>query len=205
MKHYGDIRELSGYDIPPVNVIVGGSPCQGLSIAGAGRGLADERSGLFFEQIRIIKEMREHDIGMGIPARFCRPRLMVWENVIGALTSGAEKGADFQAVLSEVIHVVRRDAPAVPVPCGGWPAAGCISGVGDSGQPFSAAWRLHNAEFWGVPQRRRRVALVVDFAGLAAPEVLFERDFMQESDGAGGTRRENDYEPDQTGAEEADP
>lgn len=175
MKHYGDITQLSGYDLPVVDVITGGSPCQDLSVAGKRAGLDGERSGLFMEQIRIVKEMREKDGSTGRSGVMVRPRYMVWENVPGAFSSGNPKGADFQAVLEEIVKVVCKEAPLVPIPKDGWPKAGCISGVGDSGCTFSVCWRLHDAQYWGVPQRRKRISLVADFGGLSAPEILFER------------------------------
>lgn len=170
MIHLGDITKIDGKRIEPVDVIVGGSPCQDLSVAGKRAGLAGERSGLYMDQIRIIKEMRDADHQRGRPDELCRPRYMVWENVPGAFSS--QKGADFAAVLEEVIRVVEPKAPDVPVPEKGWPTAGCI--YDDMGR-WSVAWRVHDAQFWGVPQRRRRIALVADFGGLSAPEVLFER------------------------------
>ena len=175
MKHYGDITQLSGYDLPVVDVIIGGSPCQDLSVAGKREGLKGERSGLFMEQVRIVKEMRKKDGSTGRAGFLVRPRYLVWENVPGALSSGNPKGADFQAVLEEICKIVCEEAPPVPVPKDGWPKAGCISGVGDSGCAFSVCWRLHDAQFWGVPQRRKRIALVADFGGLSAPQILFER------------------------------
>ena len=170
MKHYGDITKLSGYDLPPVDCITGGSPCQDLSLAGKRAGLAGERSGLFMEQVRIVKEMRERDREQGRPAEFVRPRYMVWENVPGALSSNG--GADFQAVLTEIVRIAEPDADDVPMPEKKWPTAGCLY---DEMGRWSVAWRIHDAQFWGVPQRRKRIALVADFAGLSAPEVLFER------------------------------
>ena len=121
MKHYGDITKLSGWDLPIVDVITGGSPCQDLSIAGVAAdghraGLSGERSGLFLEQIRIVKEMREHDRSIGRPDEYLRPRFMVWENVTGALSSGKPKGADFQIVLTEIARIANPDAPDVPMP-----------------------------------------------------------------------------------------
>ena len=188
MKHLGDITKISGYDIPVVDVITGGSPCQDLSVAGKRAGLQGERSGLFMEQMRVIKEMRERDMRDGRTAFMVRPRFMVWENVPGAFSSGEPKGADFQAVLEEIVKVVCEEVPSIPIPKDGWSKAGCISGVGDSGCPFSISWRLHDAQFWGAtqfvdgrvlrlgtPQLRKRVALVADFGGLSAPEILFER------------------------------
>ena len=173
MIHVGDITKLNGADLPPVDVITGGSPCQDLSVAGKRAGLEGERSGLFMEQIRIVKEMREHDRRTGRAGWSIRPRYMVWENVPGAFSSGKPKGADFQAVLTEIVKVCEPEAPDVPFPeGGGWPKAGCLySDVG----AWSIAWRVHDAQFWGVPQRRKRIALVADFGGMSAPEVLFER------------------------------
>ena len=171
MKHYGDITRISGYTAKPVNVIIGGSPCQDLSVAGKRAGLAGERSGLFMEQIRIIKEMREADAQRGRTGRDVRPRFMVWENVPGAFSSNG--GADFGAVLQETVRVVEPQAPPVPVPERGWPLAGCLIGAGGV---WSVAWRVLDAQFWGVPQRRRRIALVADFGGECAPEILFERE-----------------------------
>ena len=174
MKHFGDICKLSGYELPIVDVITGGSPCQDLSVAGKRAGLAGERSGLFMEQMRIVKEMRERDVrDNGRTAWAIRPRFMVWENVPGAFSSGNPKGADFAAVIEEIIKVAEPNACVqVCVPNGGWSKAGCY--YAENGG-WSIAWRLHDAQFWGVPQRRKRISLVADFGGLAAPEVLFER------------------------------
>lgn len=171
MKHYGDITRISGYTVEPVSVIIGGSPCQDLSVAGKRAGLAGERSGLFMEQIRIIKEMREADAQRGRIGKDVRPRFMVWENVPGAFSSN--RGADFGAVLQETVRVAEPQAPPVPVPERGWPLAGCLIGAGGV---WSVAWRVLDAQFWGVPQRRRRIALVADFGGECAPEILFERE-----------------------------
>ena len=170
MKHVGDIRDIHGWDLEPVDVITGGSPCQDLSVAGRREGLAGERSGLFLEQIRIIKEMREHDRSTGRADEYLRPRYVVWENVPGAFSSG--KGADFAKVLEEFGKIVCPDMPHVEVPKGGWSKSGCIY---DEMGKWSIAWRVHDAQYWGVPQRRKRIALVADFAGLSAAEVLFER------------------------------
>jgi len=185
MKHFGDITQLSGYDLPIVDVIVGGSPCQDLSVAGKRAGLkhselGDEettRSGLFMEQMRIVKEMREADVRRNGRSGFLvRPRFMVWENVPGAFSSGTPKGADFAAVIEEIIKVCEPNADLhVDVPSGGWTKSGCFySGDGS----WSIAWRVHDAQFWGVPQRRKRISLVADFGGLSAPEVLFVRKGM---------------------------
>lgn len=174
MKHYGDITKISGYDVPTVDVVTGGSPCQDLSVAGKRAGLAGERSGLFMEQMRIVKEMREADVQrFGRSGYLVRPRYMVWENVPGAFSSGSPKGSDFAAVIEEIIKVAEPNACVhVSVPDGGWTKAGCY--YSEDGR-WSVAWRLHDAQFWGVPQRRKRIALVADFGGLSAPEILFER------------------------------
>ena len=175
MKHFGDITKLSGYDLPIVDCITGGSPCQDLSVAGKREGLAGERSGLFMEQIRIVKEMRENDRRTNNrTGEYVRPRFMVWENVPGAFSSNS--GKDFQAVLTEIVRIADPNAPDVPLFGGGghkkWSKSGCL--YDDMGR-WSVAWRLHDAQFWGVPQRRKRIAVVADFGGRCAPEVLFER------------------------------
>ena len=168
MLHFGDITKISGFDVPIVDVIVGGSPCQDLSIAGLRKGLDGERSGLFMEQIRIIKEMRENDRRTGRADDDVRPRYMVWENVPGAFSSN--KGEDFRIVLEETAKVADKDA-SIPMPNKGkWSNAGCIVGDG-----WSIAWRILDAQFWGVPQRIRRIALVADFGGQSASEILFVR------------------------------
>lgn len=182
MKHVGDITKLNGAELEPVDVVTGGSPCQNLSIAGNRKGLAGEQSALFFEQIRVIREMREVDAKRGRSGQFVRPRFCVWENVPGALSSNG--GRDFQKVLSEFVRVKEPDAPDVPMPQR-WPMAGCLYGDG-----WSLAWRVHDAQFWGVPQRRKRIALVVDFGGRAAPEVLFEPHRLSWDSAAGGEARE---------------
>lgn len=174
MKHLGDITKINGAEADPVNVIIGGSPCQDLSVAGKRAGLAGERSGLFMEQLRIIKEMRQADVKRGRTGNAIRPRFMVWENVPGAFSSN--KGADFGAVLQETIKVVNEKAPVVPMPKNGWPTAGCLTDVAGK---WSIAWRVLDAQFWGVPQRRRRIALIADFGGLTAPEILFERESVR--------------------------
>ena len=168
MIHFGDITKISGYDAPPVDVIVGGSPCQDLSIAGKRAGLDGERSGLFMEQLRIIKEMRENDRRNGRADDNVRPRYMVWENVPGAFSS--HKGEDFRIVLEETAKVADKNA-SIPMPDKGkWANSGCVMGDG-----WSIAWRILDAQFWGVPQRRRRIALVADFGGQSASEILFVR------------------------------
>lgn len=173
MKHLGDITKLDGAAIEPVWCVTGGSPCQDLSIAGKRAGLAGARSGLFMEQIRVIKEMRKHDKQLGWAGELIRPRYMVWENVPGALSSN--KGRDFAAVLEETIRLVEPEAPGIEVPAKGWPTWG---GYRDVDGRWSVAWRVHDAQYWGVPQRRRRIALVADFGGDTAWEILFERQSM---------------------------
>ena len=170
MIHLGDITKIDGISVEPVWCVTGGSPCQDLSIAGKRAGLAGARSGRFMEQIRVIKEMREHDKQLGRTGELIRPRYMVWENVPGALSSN--KGRDFAAVLEETIRLVEPEAPSVEVPEKGWPTWG---GYRDVDGRWSVAWRVHDAQYWGVPQRRRRIALVADFGGDTAHEILFER------------------------------
>lgn len=182
MIHLGDITKIHGCSAPVVDVVIGGSPCQDLSIAGKRAGLAGERSGLYMEQIRVIREMRENDRANGRSGEFIRPRYMVWENVPGAFSSN--HGKDFAAVLEEAIRVVEPEAPPVPVPPKGWPTSGCIMGDG-----WSVAWRVLDAQFWGVPQRRRRIALVADFGGRTAPEILFVRKGLSRDSEPGGTAR----------------
>lgn len=167
MIHLGDITKISGYTAPIVDVVVGGSPCQDLSVAGKRAGLDGERSGLFMEQLRIIKEMRERDRRNGANVDI-RPRYMVWENVPGAFSSN--KAEDFRIVLEETAKVCDKDA-VIPMPNNGkWTTSGCILGDG-----WSIAWRVCDAQFYGVPQRRRRIALIADFGGHSAPEILFVR------------------------------
>ena len=171
MKHLGDITKINGAEIEAVDVITGGSPCQDLSIAGKRAGLAGARSGLFMEQIRIVKEMREHDRKSGWTGDMVRPRFMVWENVPGAFSSN--KGQDFAAVLEEIIRIAEPEAPDIEVPEKGWNTWG---GYHDEvGGRWSVAWRVHDAQHWGVPQRRRRISVVADFGGDTAGEILFER------------------------------
>lgn len=173
MKHFGDITRIDGAKIPVVDCITGGSPCQGLSIAGKRAGLADDRSGLFMQQIRIVREMRERDKARDRTDHLVRPRFMVWENVPGAFSSGNPKGADFAAVIEEIVKICEPGVGVyISIPDSGWPKSGCY--YADDGS-WSIAWRVHDAKFWGVPQRRKRIALVADFGGLSAPEILFER------------------------------
>lgn len=180
MIHLGDITKISGYDVPVVDCIIGGSPCQDLSVAGKRAGLTGERSGLFMEQIRIIKEMREQsERTTGIS----RPRFSVWENVPGALSSN--KGKDFRVVLEEFARIADKNAFIPESPKGKWSTAGAVMGDG-----WSIAWRVLDAQFWGVPQRRRRIALVADFGGITAPEILFERKGVCGHFAESGTQRQ---------------
>lgn len=169
MKHFGDINKLNGADLEPVTIIAGGSPCQDMSIAGKREGLDGSRSNLFREQIRIIKEMRESDRTAGRTGKQIRPRYMVWENVPGAFSSN--KGKDFQAVLQEIVSITDEESNVPLPPKGKWQTAGCIMG-----DHFSIAWRVLDAQYWGVPQRRKRIYLVADFGGNTAPKILFERE-----------------------------
>ena len=170
MLHVGDIIKLNGAALPPVDIICGGSPCQDLSVAGQRAGLAGERSGLFMEQTRIAKEMRKADEQRGIPTHLIRPRYLVWENVPGAFSS--TEGEDFRAVIEEIIRI-KYSSCDVPQPeSGRWQSAGAAI-LGDE---FSLAWRVLDAQFWGVAQRRRRIFLVADFGGCTAPQILFEQD-----------------------------
>ena len=162
VKHYGDVSAISGADLPPVDIITFGSPCQDMSIAGKRDGLDGSRSSLFYEAIRIVKEMRCKTNGE-------KPRFIVWENVPGAFSSN--KGQDFKAVLEAVISV-KEPSASVPAPeKKGWPDADYYVGDG-----WSVAYRVFDAQWWGVPQRRKRIYLVADFAGQSAPEILFNSD-----------------------------
>lgn len=162
MKHLGDITKIHGDQIEPVDCITFGSPCQGLSMAGKRLGFDDNRSVLFLDAARIIKEMRTATNGM-------YPTFAVWENVPGAFSSNG--GEDFRAVLEELARVEQPDASIPRPPRGGrWSKAGAIAGNG-----WSLAWRQLDAQYWGVPQRRKRIALVADFRGQRAAEILFER------------------------------
>ena len=168
MKHLGDITKISGYTVPAVDCIIGGSPCQDLSVAGKRAGLDGERSGLYMEQIRIVKELRDNDKRNGRSGVDVRPRYMLWENVPGAFSSN--KAEDFRIVLEEIAKICDENAVIPMPPKGKWTNRGCIVGDG-----WSVAWRVFDAHFWGVPQRRRRIALVADFGGQSAPEILFVR------------------------------
>lgn len=158
VKHYGDVSALSGETLPPVDIITFGSPCQDMSIAGKRAGLDGSRSNLFYEAIRIVKEMRDKTNGK-------YPRFIVWENVPGAFSSNG--GEDFKAVLESVCSV-KEDKADIPR-YEKWPNAGGI--VADD---YSVAWRVFDAQYWGVPQRRKRIYLVADFGGRRAGKILFE-------------------------------
>lgn len=163
MKHLGDITKIHGDQIEPVNCITFGSPCQDLSMAGKRLGFGGNCSVLFLDAARIIKEMRTTTNGM-------YPTFAVWENVPGAFSSNG--GEDFRTVLEELARIAQPDV-SIPRPSGRggrWSKAGAIIGNG-----WSLAWRQFDAQHWGVPQRRKRIALVVDFGGQRAPEILFER------------------------------
>lgn len=172
MKHLGDISRINGARIEPVDCITFGSPCQDLSVAGKRAGLAGERSGLFMEAVKIIREMRESTNGK-------YPAFAVWENVPGAFSSN--KGEDFRTVLEELAKVKEPGAAVPGPPKGKWRNAGAVMGDG-----WSIAWRVMDAQYWGVPQRRRRIALVMDFRGQRAGEILFERKSVQGNPSTGG-------------------
>lgn len=166
-RQLGDITKINGANIEPVDIITFGSPCQDLSVAGKRAGLSGERSSLFMEAIRVIKEMR-----YATTNEF--PRYIVWENVPRAFSSN--KGDDFRKVLEEIVRV-KDGAANVPRPANGkWQSYGAILGDG-----FSVAWRTFDAQFWGVPQRRRRIYLVTDFREERAAEILFKRNGLQRS------------------------
>ena len=172
MEHLGSVTEVHGDKVRPVDVITFGSPCQDLSVAGKRAGIHDgQRSNLFFEAVRIIKEMRDATNGR-------HPTFAVWENVPGAFSSN--KGADFRCVLEAFVRISAEIS--VPGPANGrWNPAGEI--VGDE---FSIAWRQLDAQYWGVPQRRKRIYLVADFRGGRAGEILFERESMRGNPAACG-------------------
>lgn len=182
IKHLGDVSKVKGGEIEPVDIITFGSPCQDMSIAGKRAGLkhadiGDEettRSGLFLEAIRIIKEMREATNGV-------YPRYAVWENVPGAFSSN--KGEDFRTVLDEFIKIVEKDAVMPDVPKAGWPYADCYSGNG-----WSLAYRVFDAQYWGVPQCRRRIYLVADFRGQRAGEILLKPEGLRRISAQSGTQ-----------------
>lgn len=181
MKHLGDISKINGAEIEPVDIITFGSPCQDLSVAGKRAGLKHEdngdeettRSGLFMEAVRIIKEMRNATNGE-------YPSFALWENVPGAFSSN--KGEDFRIVLEELVKIVEPTAVMPSVPQNGWPYADSYRGDG-----WSLAYRVFDAQYWGVPQRRRRIHLVLDLRGERAKEILFEREGVRGYFATGGT------------------
>lgn len=175
MKHLGDITKIDGAKIEPVDVVTFGSPCQDLSVAGKQKGLAGERSGLFLEAIRIIKEMRTATNGK-------YPTFIIWENVPGAFSSAG--GNDFRTVLEKIAQIADSEY-VIPRPPNGWTGAGAVMG-----REFSAAWRTLDAQYWGVPQRRRRIYLVADFGGRRAGKILFERDGLHGDIAQGEEARE---------------
>jgi DNA (cytosine-5)-methyltransferase 1 len=170
MKHYGDITKIDGHKVPLVDIVTGGSPCQDLSVAGKRAGLDGERSGLFMEQVRIVKEMRDESrqLCMQGANEYIRPRYLVWENVPGAFSSN--KGEDFRCVLEEIAKVADENA-VIPGLTGNakWSNAGLILGDG-----YSIAWRLHDLQYFGCPQRRKRICVLADFDGDTAGKILFE-------------------------------
>lgn len=196
MLHVGDITKLDGAALPPVDVICGGSPCQDLSVAGQRAGLAGERSGLFMEQTRIAKEMRKADEQRNVPAHLVRPRYLVWENVPGAFSSA--DGEDFRAVIEEIVRI-KYSACDVPRPeSGRWESAGAVI----LGTEFSLAWRVMDAQFWGVAQRRRRIFLVADFGGTTAPEILFKQDGLFGDIAESGSQGQGTAAPAQGGTDD---
>ena len=184
MRHLGDVTKVNGAEIEPVDIITFGSPCQDLSVAGAQKGLTEgKRSSLFFEAIRIITEMREATNGK-------YPRYAMWENVPGAFSSNS--GRDFLEVLRAFVRAAGGNDADVPEPerTGRadklvWRNAGCIMGDG-----FSLSWRVLDAQYWGVPQRRKRIFLVCDFGGGRAGEILFKREGLLRDFKAGREARQ---------------
>lgn len=177
MKQLGDVTKIDGAEIEPVDVITFGSPCQDLSVAGKQTGIHDgKRSSLFFEAIRIISEMRGITNGK-------HPRFAVWENVPGAFSSN--KGADFRTVLQALCEIAEPGVYLPEPPKGKWAKAGCIVGDG-----YSIAWRVYDAQYWGVPQRRKRIYLVADFGSERAGEILFEREGVRGDSAQGRKARQ---------------
>ena len=179
MLHVGDVTKLDGALLPPVDIICGGSPCQDLSVAGARAGLAGERSGLFMEQIRIVKEMRNADKLLGRTDDAVRPRFCVWENVPGAFSSA--EGEDFRAVLESFIQIEEPSLDVARPASGRWEYAGAVLGVRSC-----VAWVTWDAQYLGVPQRRRRIFLVADFAGYSPIRILFDQDRLLGNPAPGG-------------------
>lgn len=219
MKNYGDICLINGGQVEAVDCIIGGSPCQNLSVAGNRKGLEGSESRLFLEQMRVVKEMRQ-------ATDFMKPRYMVWENVVGSLS--CNKGKDFQCVLNECVETAllgkininkgtkdgeeklteedrdgrEKGIPDVPMPKNGkWPKSGIL--YDDMGR-WSIAWRVHDAQYWGVAQRRRRISLVCDFGGMSAPEVLFESQSVQRNSDTCNSQGEGVTEASTGSIEESD-
>lgn len=177
MQHLGDITKIDGGKIEPVDVITFGSPCQDLSVAGKRAGIHDgARSSLFFHAVRIMKEMREATNGV-------YPRIVIWENVHGALSSNG--GEDFRAILQALCEIADGGADVSRPAKGKWGGAGAIVGDG-----YSIAWRTYDAQYWGVPQRRRRIYLVADLGGERAGEILFEQEGVRGNPAPGIPARE---------------
>lgn len=184
MVHVGDITQLNGAELPPVDIICGGSPCQDLSVAGARAGLTGERSGLFGEQIRIIKEMRDADKQRGRTDLLVRPRFGVWENVPGAFSSA--EGEDFKVVLQSFLQIEEPYLDVIRPETGRWEYAGAVLGLRSC-----VAWVTWDAQYFGVPQRRRRIFLVADFAGYSPIEILFIPGSLLGDTEPGGQAAEN--------------
>ena len=177
----GDIKNVNGADLPCVDILCNSSPCQDLSVAGGRKGMKHEdagdeettRSGLFYEVIRITKEMRDaydERLSSGGANESDRPiKYWCWENVPGAFSSN--RGADFKAVLDSLVEIVQEEKSDIPIPRGGWHYAGVLDGDG-----WQIAWRTMDAQYFGVAQRRRRVFLIMDLDGHSAGEILFERE-----------------------------
>lgn len=181
MEHLGSVTDINGAEVEPVDIITFGSPCQDLSVAGKQAGIHEgARSNLFFEAVRIITEMRRGDGATGRSDVNIRPRYAVWENVPGAFSSNG--GKDFQAVLQALAEVAEPDV-SIPMPAKNkWEKAGCVVGNG-----WSIAWRTYDAQYWGVPQRRKRIYLIADFGSERAGEVLFEPESLRGDSSQGGT------------------
>lgn len=208
MVHLGDVCKINGAEIEPVWVVTGGSPCQDLSIAGKRAGLAGARSGLFMEQVRIVKEMRAEDKRNGRTGDMVRPRFLVWENVVGAFSSN--RGKDFAAVLEEIARIAEPGFSLSGLPDKWkWTKAGAIDGDG-----WSIAWRTHDAKDWGktirdsrtgdvirlgTPQRRRRISVVADFGGESAAQIQFDRESVSGNPAESGAAWEGFAGADESG------
>lgn len=183
MRHLGDVCKINGAEIEKVDCITFGAPCQDLSVAGKRAGMKHEdmgddettRSGLFYEAVRIIKEMRENDVNDGRTTDSARPRYAVYENVPGALSSN--KGEDFRCVLEALAQISQADAHIPRFEK--WPKCGSI--ILDNG---SIAWRVHDAQHFGVPQRRKRICVLCDFNGFTASRILLDPKLERETESA---------------------